>query len=179
MVESAMEFVRICAHHDYHNLILSMKASNPQVMIHAYRLLVDKMKEEGYNFPLHLGVTEAGDGEDGRIKSAIGIGALLEDGLGDTVRVSLTEVPENEAPVAKALVERYLNREKSNVAIETNSKFNPYAYNKRNSIELNKIGGKQVPKVIIDLSKENNITPNTLSNYGYDYLVEEDKWNIG
>lgn len=179
MVESAMEFVRICAHHDYHNLILSMKASNPQVMIHAYRLLVDKMKEEGYNFPLHLGVTEAGDGEDGRIKSAIGIGALLEDGLGDTVRVSLTEVPENEAPVAKALVERYLNREKSNVAIETNSKFNPYAYHKRNSIELNQIGGKQVPKVIIDLSKENNITPNTLSNYGYDYLVEEDKWNIG
>ncbi len=179
MVESAMEFVRICAHHDYHNLILSMKASNPQVMIHAYRLLVDKMKEEGYNFPLHLGVTEAGDGEDGRIKSAIGIGALLEDGLGDTVRVSLTEAPENEAPVAKALVERYLNREKSNVAIETNSKFNPYAYHKRNSIELNQIGGKQVPKVIIDLSKENNITPNTLSNYGYDYLVEEDKWNIG
>ena len=179
MVESAMEFVRICAHHDYHNLILSMKASNPQVMIHAYRLLVDKMKEEGYNFPLHLGVTEAGDGEDGRIKSAIGIGALLEDCLGDTVRVSLTEVPENEAPVAKALVERYLNREKSNVDIETNSKFNPYAYHKRNSIELNQIGGKQVPKVIIDLSKENNITPNTLSNYGYDYLVEEDKWNIG
>ena len=179
MVESAMEFVRICAHHDYHNLILSMKASNPQIMIHAYRLLVDKMKEEGYNFPLHLGVTEAGDGEDGRIKSAIGIGALLEDGLGDTVRVSLTEAPENEAPVAKALVERYLNREKSNVAIETNSKFNPYAYHKRNSIELNQIGGKQVPKVIIDLSKENNITPNTLSNYGYDYLVEEDKWNIG
>jgi (E)-4-hydroxy-3-methylbut-2-enyl-diphosphate synthase len=179
MVESAMEFVRICAHYDYHNLILSMKASNPQVMIHAYRLLVDKMKEEGYNYPLHLGVTEAGDGEDGRIKSAIGIGALLEDGLGDTVRVSLTEAPENEAPVAKALVERYQKRENLNVAVETNSKFNPYAYHKRNSIELNQIGGKQVPKVIIDLSKEDNITAATLSNFGYEYLTSEDKWNIG
>ena len=94
MVESALEFVRICEDLNYYNIVLSMKASNPQVMVQAYRLLIVKMEEEGMNYPLHLGVTEAGDGEDGRIKSAVGIGALLEDGIGDTIRVSLTEDPE-------------------------------------------------------------------------------------
>ncbi len=103
MVESAMEFLNICRDHDYHELVLSMKASNTQVMVQAYRLLVRRMMEEGMNYPLHLGVTEAGEGEDGRIKSAVGIGTLLEDGLGDTIRVSLTEEPEAEIPVAQTI----------------------------------------------------------------------------
>ncbi len=100
MVESAMEFIRICRKNDYHALVISMKASNTLVMVQAYRLLVAEMMKEEMNYPLHLGVTEAGDGEDGRIKSAVGIGALLEDGLGDTIRVSLTEDPAFEIPVA-------------------------------------------------------------------------------
>ena len=112
MVESAMEFMRICETLGYYNLVISMKSSNPQVMVQAYRLLVETMVAEGMNYPLHLGVTEAGDGEDGRIKSAVGIGTLLEDGLGDTVRVSLTEEPEAEVPVAVALVKRYVERAK-------------------------------------------------------------------
>ncbi|GIR11889.1 MAG: hypothetical protein CM15mP23_04640 [Cryomorphaceae bacterium] len=103
MVESALEFLRICKSLDYHNVIISMKASNPQVMVQAYRLLINKMENEGMSYPLHLGVTEAGEGEDGRIKSAVGIGALLEDGIGDTVRVSLTEEPEFEIPELKLL----------------------------------------------------------------------------
>jgi (E)-4-hydroxy-3-methylbut-2-enyl-diphosphate synthase len=109
MVESALEFVRVCRKHDYHEIILSMKASNPKVMIEAYRLLVARMNEEGpdWNYPLHLGVTEAGEGEDGRIKSAIGIGALLEDGIGDTVRVSLTEDSVHEIPVCQEVVKKY------------------------------------------------------------------------
>ena len=111
MVESAMEFMRMCEDLNYYNMVISMKSSNPQVMVQAYRLLVATMVKEGMNYPLHLGVTEAGDGEDGRIKSAVGIGALLEDGLGDTIRVSLTEEPEAEAPVAIALANRYAERE--------------------------------------------------------------------
>ena len=111
MVESAMEFMRMCEDLNYYNLVVSMKASNPQVMVQAYRLLVETMVKEGMSYPLHLGVTEAGDGEDGRIKSAVGIGTLLEDGLGDTIRVSLTEDPELEAPVAIALADRYVRRE--------------------------------------------------------------------
>ncbi len=108
MVESAMEFLRIARYESYHNIMLSMKASNPQVMVQAYRLLIQKMWEEfGECYPLHLGVTEAGDGEDGRVKSAVGIGTLLEDGIGDTIRVSLTEDPELEIPVCKDLVKRY------------------------------------------------------------------------
>ena len=111
MVESAMEFMRMCEDLNYYNLVVSMKASNPQVMVQAYRLLVETMVKEGMRYPLHLGVTEAGDGEDGRIKSAVGIGTLLEDGIGDTIRVSLTEDPELEAPVAIALANRYVRRE--------------------------------------------------------------------
>src|SRR6201987_5516490 len=110
MVESAFEFLRICEENNYHDIIISMKASNTQVMVEAYRLLVQKMIETNRNYPLHLGVTEAGDGEDGLIKSAGGIGTLLEDGLGDTIRGSLTEEPEFEIPVAQALVKRYSNR---------------------------------------------------------------------
>ena len=111
MVESAMEFLRVARDESYHNIILSMKSSNPQVMVQAYRLLIRNMQDEfGACYPLHLGVTEAGDGEDGRIKSAIGIGTLLEDGIGDTIRVSLTEDPEFEIPVCKDLVKRYEGR---------------------------------------------------------------------
>ena len=106
MVESALEFIRICESLDYHDLIISMKASNPQVMVHAYRLLMRTFKETDRNYPIHLGVTEAGDGEDGRIKSAVGIGTLLEDGIGDTIRVSLTEAPEEEIPVGLLLTSR-------------------------------------------------------------------------
>src|SRR5512136_1414604 len=111
MVESAMEFLRIARDESYHNIVLSMKSSNPQVMVQAYRLLVKTMQQEFSEcYPLHLGVTEAGDGEDGRIKSAIGIGSLLEDGIGDTIRVSLTEDPEFEIPVCRDIVNRYNNR---------------------------------------------------------------------
>ena len=109
MVESALEFARIARSLDFHDFIFSMKSSNPKVMINAYRLLADRLEREGpdWNYPLHLGVTEAGDGEDGRIKSAIGIGSLLRDGIGDTVRVSLTEDSVHEIPVARALVDLY------------------------------------------------------------------------
>ncbi len=179
MVQSAMEFVRICAHHDYHNLILSMKASNPQVMVHAYRLLVDQMKKEGFNYPLHLGVTEAGDGEDGRIKSAVGIGTLLEDGLGDTIRVSLTEAPENEAPVAEALANRYKNLKNLGSQVKVQSTFTPYEYHKRESEEIKNFGGKNVPRVIADFSKSAEIKQEHLKAVGYEYLQQEDKWNIG
>ena len=111
MVESALEFLRLCEEENYYDVVLSMKASNTQVMVQAYRLLVQKLDEEGLQpYPLHLGVTEAGEAEDGRIKSAVGIGTLLEDGLGDTVRVSLTEAPEAEAPVARMLINRYTHR---------------------------------------------------------------------
>jgi len=105
MVESALEFVRICQKFNYHNIILSMKASNTIIMMQAYRLLVHEMQKENMNYPIHLGVTEAGEGDDGRIKSAIGIGTLLLDGIGDTIRVSLTEPPEKEIPVAKKIIQ--------------------------------------------------------------------------
>src|SRR5882762_7761442 len=120
MVESAMEFLRVARDENYHQVVLSMKSSNPLVMVQAYRLLVKTMYDEfKLIYPLHIGVTEAGDGEDGRIKSAIGIGTLLEDGIGDTIRVSLTEDPEFEIPVCKDLVKRYTSRESSVVSRET------------------------------------------------------------
>jgi (E)-4-hydroxy-3-methylbut-2-enyl-diphosphate synthase len=186
MVESAMEFIRICHSMNYHQLVISMKSSNPQVMVQAYRLLVSTMVAEGMNYPLHLGVTEAGDGEDGRIKSAVGIGALLEDGLGDTIRVSLTEEPEFEIPVAQALANRYQNRKNvdedavENPDFDIPDKYSPYAYNKRTSAELNTfIGGHQVPRVILDLSKTNLKDPNILTPAGYIYSALLDKYNMG
>src|SRR6201985_828374 len=181
MVESAMEFMRICETLNYYNLVISMKSSNPQVMVQAYRLLVETMVAEGMNYPLHLGVTEAGDGEDGRIKSAVGIGTLLEDGLGDTVRVSLTEEPEAEAPVAIALVERYVRRtkgERLKVKGEQEplafnllpSTYSPYAYKKRETYEANAfIGGHMVPRVVVDISKSNLKDPSILNDAGYLY----------
>jgi len=195
MVESALEFVRICEDLGYYDLVLSMKASNPKVMVQAYRLLVNKMEEEGMSYPLHLGVTEAGDGEDGRIKSSVGIGALLEDGLGDTIRVSLTEEPEFEIPVCRKLVERYSNLSDSKLT-DNNSyelrlpaeasaqagvtsyalPYNPFEYLRRKTHETDKIGNHHVPVVIISGEFK---TPETLSAIDYDYTAELDKWNIG
>lgn len=158
MVESAMEFLKICEDEKFYNIVLSMKASNPAVMLEANRLLVEKMCEAGMNYPLHLGVTEAGEGEDGRIKSAIGIGSLLEEGIGDTIRVSLTEEPEDEIPVCKLIAERYEH-------IGYYEKYEP----KKNYSE-----NKKVPLVIssADISLEN------LKSIGYLYSETLDKWNI-
>ncbi|WP_315819766.1 flavodoxin-dependent (E)-4-hydroxy-3-methylbut-2-enyl-diphosphate synthase [Paraflavitalea speifideaquila] len=184
MVESAMEFLRIARDEQYHQVILSMKSSNPQVMVQAYRLLVQNMTTE-FNecYPLHLGVTEAGDGEDGRIKSAIGIGTLLEDGIGDTIRVSLTEDPEFEIPVCKDLVKRYssdpqaASHEPRVPPIEKIT-YSPFEYQRRETFTVDNIGGKQVPVVIADLSKVETIIPETLQSTGYTYDEATDKWNI-
>jgi (E)-4-hydroxy-3-methylbut-2-enyl-diphosphate synthase len=180
MVESALEFLRICEDLNFYDIVLSMKASNPKVMIQAYRLLINKMRAEGMNYPLHLGVTEAGGGEDGRIKSAAGIGALLEDGIGDTVRVSLTEAPEFEAPVAIALVERYKNRiGHKEIPEAKNYPVNPFEYDKRETFELLGIGGNNAPKVFTDFSKVSEISRGTLLPAGYSYDAATDKWKIG
>ena len=176
MVESAMEFTRICIDENYHEIIFSMKASNPQVMIQAYRLLVATMMKKGMDYPLHLGVTEAGEGEDGRIKSAVGIGSLLEDGLGDTIRVSLTEEPEAEIPVAKALVDRYSADRSTQLPEIADPPFHPYEFEKRQSVNVNNVGGEEVPRVIIDLSDLEIITPAQLKHCGHYYNEELDKW---
>ena len=183
MVESAMEFLRIARSEDYHQIVLSMKSSNPQVMVHAYRLLVQHMMDEfGECYPLHLGVTEAGDGEDGRIKSAIGIGTLLEDGVGDTIRVSLTEDPEFEIPVCNDIVRRYERRDESDAQQEANDQglpYSPFEYKRHATIEITNIGGKHVPVVIADFSKIKKIEPYHLQDIGYNYDAATDKWNIG
>jgi (E)-4-hydroxy-3-methylbut-2-enyl-diphosphate synthase len=180
MVESALEFLRICEDHDYHNIVLSMKASNTQVMVQAYRLLVAKMIETGRNYPLHLGVTEAGDGEDGRIKSAVGIGTLLEDGIGDTIRVSLTEEPELEIPVARELARRYSSRAEHSHIPEINFElpYDPYDHERNKTIEIINIGASNVPRVIADYSSKSEITPASLFAVGYNYSVPLDKWNL-
>ncbi len=182
MVESAMEFLRICEEENYYNLVLSMKASNAQVMVQAYRLLVKTMVENQMNYPLHLGVTEAGEGEDGRIKSAVGIGTLLEDGLGDTIRVSLTEEPEFEMPVAKALADRYNNRSQHPPILGLNDNwsniYNPFEYTKRESVAIHNIGQKHVPIVVGDLSGKEKISTANLFAFGYNYSVNLDKYNI-
>jgi (E)-4-hydroxy-3-methylbut-2-enyl-diphosphate synthase len=194
MVESAMEFLRVARDESYHNIVLSMKSSNPQVMVQAYRLLVRKMAEEfGVCYPLHLGVTEAGDGEDGRIKSAIGIGTLLEDGIGDTIRVSLTEDPEFEIPVCKDLVRRYENRGVSassgpnggpllpapEITAVEKLPYSPYEYKRRVSRSLSNVGGTHVPIVVADFHKDGTITRQDLAAIGYSYDAPSDKWNIG
>lgn len=179
MVESAMEFLRICQELDYHEIVISMKASNTLVMVQAYRLLVNHMIAAGMNYPLHLGVTEAGEAEDGRIKSAVGIGTLLEDGLGDTVRVSLTEEPEFEIPVAQELVKRYDDRSEHDPIPEiTDYPVNPFEYSRRDSNEVLNIGGKNVPVVVHDFCLKENITPASFFVLGYNYSVSLDKWNI-
>ena len=180
MVESAMEFLRIAEEVNFHDIILSMKASNTQVMVQAYRLLVKTMVKEKMNYPLHLGVTEAGEAEDGRIKSAVGIGTLLADGLGDTIRVSLTEEPELEIPVCKALLEPYNKIEKSQQIQPEIKKidYDPYFYKKRESKVLSRIGGENVPVVIGNLSRLKNIRPSDLGEFGYLYSKKNDKWHI-
>ena len=181
MVESALEFLRICEDLNYYNIVLSMKASNAQVMVQAYRLLVQKLDEEGFKpYPLHLGVTEAGDGEDGRIKSAVGIGTLLEDGLGDTVRVSLTEEPEAEAPVAQVMVDRYIHRAHHKpIKPIVESPIDPFSYNRRITRETMNIGGHHhVPRVIADLSDVDIQDYKDLRCIGHFYLPEPDKWRM-
>lgn len=192
MVESAMEFLRIARDENYHNIVLSMKSSNPQVMVQAYRLLVQQMLNEFSEcYPLHLGVTEAGDGEDGRVKSAAGIGTLLEDGIGDTVRVSLTEDPEFEIPVCRDLVKRYNNAQIASQQDATKIRSNfipslensgvpydPFSYKRRETFAVSNIGEKHVPVVVADLSKIEKITPKHLENIGYTYNAETDKWTI-
>ena len=185
MVESAMEFLRIARYENYHSIVLSMKSSNPKVMVQAYRLLVEQMIQE-FNacYPLHLGVTEAGDGEDGRIKSAIGIGTLLEDGIGDTIRVSLTEDPELEIPVCKDLVKRYSGRtQNSELQInQTDLRFQSHQAHegseKRETRKVSNIGGKLVPVVVADFMHAENIQPADLRSIGYEYDLVTDKWNI-
>ena len=178
MVESALEYLRICEDHNYHNIVLSMKASNPLVMVHAYRLLVDKLNNSNLkDYPLHLGVTEAGEGEDGRIKSAIGIGTLLDDGIGDTIRVSLTEEPEFESPVAKLLVNRYNSRANHTLIKQPkNINFSPFKYEKRESNELFDIGGDNFPIVISSLSNLEILDKNKFENLGITYNTKSKIW---
>jgi (E)-4-hydroxy-3-methylbut-2-enyl-diphosphate synthase len=163
MVESALEFLRICESHGYHDIILSMKASNPKVMIHAYRLLVARMNEENMHYPLHLGVTEAGDGEDGRIKSSIGIGSLLADGLGDTIRVSLTEDPVYEIPVARALADAVMSQWRQDPVSEQEEDLSflpsPYTFERRTAAPVAigrdlTAGGDQPPRVLVALTEK-------------------------
>jgi (E)-4-hydroxy-3-methylbut-2-enyl-diphosphate synthase len=162
-----------------------MKSSNPQVMVQAYRLLVMTMQNEfGICYPLHLGVTEAGDGEDGRIKSAIGIGTLLEDGIGDTIRVSLTEDPEFEVPVCKDIVKRYTLRETETKNAGKTGRdtevlpYSPFEYSRRNTTVTSNIGDHHVPVVIADFMEANSISQNDLISIGYSYDEQTDKWNL-
>lgn len=157
MVESCMEFLRICADEQFTNVVISIKASNTVVMVKTVRLLVEQMEKEGMAFPLHLGVTEAGDGEDGRIKSALGIGALLCDGLGDTIRVSLSEAPEAEIPVARKLVDYVLQRENHPYIPGAEApEFNYTNPSRRKTTAVGNIGGEQVP-VVISARLEDNM----------------------
>ena len=178
MVESAMEFLHICRDEDYHDIVLSMKASNPQVMVQAYRMLADRMAQAGMSYPLHLGVTEAGEGEDGRIKSAVGIGTLLAEGLGDTIRVSLTEAPEAEIPVARMLVDQAEAARREATPTEEAAVpdgFDRHAYSRRQTRAVGPIGGGQVPVVCHDMSGR-PLTTAGLYGAGHRYQVELDKW---
>ncbi|MDD2798463.1 MAG: (E)-4-hydroxy-3-methylbut-2-enyl-diphosphate synthase [Bacteroidales bacterium] len=168
MVESCMEFLRLCVANDFFDVVISMKASNTVVMVRSVRWLVEVMEREGMKFPIHLGVTEAGDGEDGRIKSALGIGALLADGYGDTIRVSLSEPPENEVPVAKGLADYILERENHQpIVAEQSPDFNFFAPEKRISVAVQGIGGTNHPVVMSSLSKQ--------TDPAHDYLVSVDR----
>lgn len=179
MVESALEFIRICEKNDFTQLVISMKASNTLVMVQAYRLLCAKMIDNGTCYPLHLGVTEAGDGEDGRIKSAVGIGALLEDGIGDTIRVSLTEEPEYEIPVARKLAEKYKNHKRIlPIVNETSLPYSPFAYARKETHTVLNLGHGHVPVAIADLSHKTEIKPANFFGFGYTYSIELDKWNL-
>ncbi len=174
MVESAMEFIRICVKQDFLQLVISMKASNVKVMVQANRLLVKRMQEEGFNFPIHLGVTEAGDGEDGRIKSAAGIATLLSEGIGDTIRVSLTEEPEFELPVAKMIVKQFKDG-KVERSIKTSSGkivlVDPLSYKRRKSHKLGKLGAGQPPLVFLSTNNVKDIIPLWDESYHPDLII--------
>ncbi len=176
MAQSVMEFLRIARKNSFHEIVISLKASNTRVMVYAYRLLMNKMMNENMNYPLHLGVTEAGDGEDGRIKSAIGIGTLLADGIGDTVRVSLTEDPEEEVPVAKKIVANFtelVGYEQIN-GVDKLTK-DPFDYTKRKTLNTTKIGSESKAVVIADLSSNISIVDADISKLGYK-LNNEGVW---
>ncbi|WP_321334370.1 4-hydroxy-3-methylbut-2-en-1-yl diphosphate synthase [uncultured Bacteroides sp.] len=191
MVESCMEFLRICVAENFMDVIISIKASNTVVMVRTVRLLVEVMQKEGMKFPLHLGVTEAGDGEDGRIKSALGIGALLSDGYGDTIRVSLSEEPEAEIPVARKLVDYIALRNKHPYIPGVEAKgFNYLAPTRRQTNAIRNIGGENVPVVIADrLDNKFAVNPQFTPDYlytakecpsefqdGSDYMLDADAW---
>jgi len=177
MVESAMEYIQICRELDFHQLVISMKASNVLVMIDAYRELVKRMIQEKVNYPLHLGVTEAGDGSDGRIKSAIGTGTLLDDGIGDTIRVSLTEAPEMELPVAAFIANTYNNIVKKTSSSSFNSYFfNRYNINERTSTAVDSIGGTNTPVVICDFSAMDKYLATNLMSSGIENTTDKKKW---
>lgn len=190
MVESCMEFLRICVAEEFFNVVISIKASNTVVMVKTVRLLADVMEREGMSFPLHLGVTEAGDGEDGRIKSALGIGALLADGLGDTIRVSLSEAPEAEIPVARKLVDYVTAREgHPYIPGMVPDSFNYLSPQRRKTQPVHNIGGNQVPVVIASgLTARQEVNPQFQPDYIYTgrtlpeqrescaYIVDADSW---
>ena len=177
MAQSVLEFLRIAQKNDFHQLVISLKASNTRVMVAAYRVLMHKMINEGMNYPLHLGVTEAGDGEDGRIKSAIGIGALLSDGIGDTVRVSLTEDPEKEVPVAKKIVDYCIGRQSDESINGAEELFkNPFEYSRRLTYNNSDFGSDKIVKVIADFSDKVSIINADLIKLGYK-LDGDNKWH--
>ncbi len=178
MAESAMEFLRICREESFNNVVVSMKASNTMIMVQATRLLVHHMMKENMVFPLHLGVTEAGEGEDGRIKSAVGIGALLADGIGDTVRVSLTEDPEYEIPVALKLVKNFT--EKVNykpVKDLVANPVNPFEYHRRKTISVCNIGGSNLPVVVSELLM-NQVTTKDFIQIGWKFSTVKNTWKF-
>lgn len=179
MVESAMEFVRICSDNDFNDLVISMKASNTRIMIQAYRLLVEHMEREGFNYPLHLGVTEAGDGNDARIKSALGIGSLLKDGFGDTIRVSLTEAPEAEVPVAKQLL-KYVDVKAQHAIRPIDAlKINLFNYQRRDTHQTGILGGENVPRVISEVTASGKLLDASLKAAGYHFDLISKQWLAG
>ena len=171
IVESCMEFLRICKKHDFGDVVISIKSSNTVVMVRSVRLLVDTMDKEDMHYPLHLGVTEAGEGEDGRIKSAVGISALLADGIGDTIRVSLTEEPEAEVPVARHLVD-YIDRKASHQLIpaETYEGFDWLRPERRPTKPVDNIGGGNVPVVMVSENADNAARDEDASKADYIYV---------
>ena len=182
MVESALEFARICEDEGYYNFVFSMKASNPQVMVQAYRLLAARMLAGAtrYVYPLHVGVTEAGDGQDGRIKSAMGIGTLLADGLGDTIRVSLTEPPEAEMPVGRVIRDHFVQPLRATAhppLVDEGLPLDPYAFSRRRTHAVHTLGGEQLPRVIADYS-DAPVTVEALTAVGHTYWPEPDKWSM-
>lgn len=177
MVESAMEFLRIFKRLNFNDIVISMKSSNTRVMVHAVRLMIYSMRSESMIYPLHLGVTEAGDGEDGRIKSAVGIGTLLADGIGDTIRVSLTEDPEKEIPVAKKLASYFSNRETSpSIEPINNLPYNPYNYSRRETISINNIGASNPPIVLANLTDSKEIDEVILNKWGWNFDLNSKVW---